>query len=94
MEGMAAGKPILGTNIRGTRDLVIDGENGFLVEVGDVGALTEKIRELYTNAPLRLQMGERNLKRIKDFALPKVMDALDKVYIDAGLFKTEEERGR
>ena len=94
MEGMAAGKPILGTNIRGTRDLVIDGENGFLVEVGDVGALTEKIRELYTNAPLRLQMGERNLKRIKDFALPKVMEALDKVYVDAGLFKTEEERGR
>lgn len=87
MEGMAAGKPILGTNIRGIRDLVTDGENGFLVEVGDTAGLAEKIRLLSTDVPLRRRMGETNLERIRAFALPTVMAALDKVYSEAGLFK-------
>jgi len=86
MEGMAAGKPILGTNIRGIRDLVVDGENGFLVGVGDVGGLAEKIRLLLADAPLLRKMGERSLERIKPYALSTVMKALDTVYSNAGLF--------
>ncbi len=87
MEGMAAGKPILGTNIRGIRDLVIDSENGFLVEVGDTAQLAEKIRLLLKDATLRRQMREANLERIKPYALSAVMAALDKVYTQTGLFE-------
>ena len=87
MEGMAAGKPVLGTNVRGIRDLVVDGENGFLVEVGDVEGLAEKIRLLRSNAPLCRQMGDANLEKIKPYALTNVMAALDKVYTQTGLFE-------
>lgn len=43
MEAMAMEKPVVAYNIRGVRDLVVDGETGFLVPFGDVKALAEKI---------------------------------------------------
>ena len=47
MELMTYGKPVVGTNIRGIRDLVSDGENGFLVDVGDVDVTVYAIELLY-----------------------------------------------
>ena len=35
MELMAFGKPVVGTNIRGIRDLIDEGKNGYLVQVDD-----------------------------------------------------------
>jgi glycosyltransferase involved in cell wall biosynthesis len=39
MEGMAAGVPVIGTDIPGTRDLVEHGRTGWLFPVGDSAAL-------------------------------------------------------
>ena len=39
MEAMALRKSIIASNIRGNRDLIEDGENGFLVELGDVDTI-------------------------------------------------------
>jgi glycosyltransferase involved in cell wall biosynthesis len=43
MEAHAAGKPVLGTAIRGLRDIVTDGETGFLVPPGDARALADAL---------------------------------------------------
>lgn len=46
IEGMAAGRPAIGTQIRGCRELITDGEDGILVDPGSVLELSRAIRRL------------------------------------------------
>lgn len=55
MEGMAAGVPVIATDIPGTRELVQDGVTGWLVPARDAHALAEKIRHVLEHP----QAGER-----------------------------------
>ena len=48
MEALASGLPVVVTNCRGNRDLVVDGENGFIVEIDDVQTLVDKIQCVIT----------------------------------------------
>ncbi len=49
MESMIAGLPIIATNCRGNRDLIQDGVNGYIVELGDEQGLIEKIKKVIFN---------------------------------------------
>jgi glycosyltransferase involved in cell wall biosynthesis len=52
MESMALGKPVIGTIGASFDELITDGENGFLVPIGDVEALANKIIEAWINPNL------------------------------------------
>ena len=58
-EAMAAGLPVVATPVGGARDYVRDGENGFLVPVGDWKALSAALGRLASAAGLRKAMGDR-----------------------------------
>lgn len=49
MEAQMAGIPSVVTNCRGNRDLVINGQNGYVVEINDVKDMVEKIEWLRNN---------------------------------------------
>ena len=49
LESFAMGKPVLGSNIGGIPELVIDGKTGFTFKVGDSSDLNKKIRLLLSN---------------------------------------------
>jgi glycosyltransferase involved in cell wall biosynthesis len=72
MEAMAAGLPIICSNIRGNSDLIKDGEGGYLVDSGDVNGFAERIRELVKNTNLMKEMGSRNKENIKRYDLKYV----------------------
>lgn len=57
IEAAACGCPIVTTDIPGCREIVHDGENGFLVPVNDVEALSVALEKLLGNAELRASMG-------------------------------------
>lgn len=57
IEAMAAGKPVVATNIRGCREEVIEGVTGFLVPVRDAPALAQRIELLVKDLNLRRQQG-------------------------------------
>ena len=57
LEAAACGLPIITTNTSGCKEVVRDGENGLLVPVGDVGALTSAIERLLDNPSLCRNMG-------------------------------------
>jgi L-malate glycosyltransferase len=59
LEAMAAGVPVIGSNVGGIPSLVRDGENGFLFPSGDVNALEARLRQLLSNPALRESMGAR-----------------------------------
>ncbi|MCY3021284.1 MAG: glycosyltransferase family 4 protein [Planctomycetota bacterium] len=57
MEGAASGLPQVATNIRGCRQTVEEGKTGFLIGVGAVGALADRIGRLMSDAGLRAAFG-------------------------------------
>ena len=57
IEAAAAGRPIVTTDTPGCRSVVKDGDNGLLVPVRDVIALSAALKHLINNASLRRQMG-------------------------------------
>ncbi len=67
MEAMAIGVPSVSTECPsgGPRELICDGENGFLVSVGDEKQLAEKLKLLASNEELRRNIG-CNGKNLKD----------------------------
>ena len=46
IEYMALEKPVIATNVTGNREIIRDGENGFLIPFGDENALASRIGEL------------------------------------------------
>lgn len=58
VEGMLAGKPVVGARSAGTAELIRDGVNGFLYEPGDVEALTETLRRLAEDPAEARRVGE------------------------------------
>lgn len=66
LEAMLAGKPVVGSDVVGTRELVVHGETGLLYTYGNVTALTGSLRDLLSNDELRRNMGEAGRKRVAE----------------------------
>ena len=56
IEAMAAGVPVLSTDVGGVADLVTHGETGWLVRAGDPPALAQAIQHLLGDAALRARL--------------------------------------
>lgn len=80
MELMAFGKPVIGTNIRGIRDLIEEGVNGYLVEVGDFMQTYYALNTLMNEENLLEKMSESALDRVKDYSIDNVTGQLIEVY--------------
>jgi glycosyltransferase involved in cell wall biosynthesis len=80
MEAMAAGKPVVATNVRGSRDLVDDGRTGFLVEPGDVTGLAAALERLMRDPELRASMGAAGKAKIQDYSLDRVLAEMAAIY--------------
>ena len=55
-EALAAGRPVIATNLGGISDMVEHEVNGLLFELGDVAGLAAAIRRLATDPALREQL--------------------------------------
>lgn len=75
IEACAVGRPIVTTDSVGCKDVVDDGINGFLIPVKDSGALARKLRILFEDKDLRIQMGKASrAKAEQEFSLQKVIE--------------------
>jgi glycosyltransferase involved in cell wall biosynthesis len=66
LEGMALGKPVIASAVGGLREIIRDGENGFLVPVGDVQAMAERLRVLARDRALRARIGAAARRTVFD----------------------------
>ena len=58
IEGMAAGLPVVSTNVGGIPELVENGRNGFLVQPADATDLAAKLETLLDDKKMRLAFGK------------------------------------
>lgn len=66
IEAMLTGLPVVATNIRGSRELVVDGETGLLVPVNTVEDLTKALQTLIADREMRDRMGTAGLIRARE----------------------------
>lgn len=81
LETMAYGIPNISTNISGIPSIIHDGENGMLINPGDVEALADRITKLMSNDKLRQKFSENAYDLIKQkYSISNMMDKTVEVY--------------
>lgn len=80
IEAMACGIPVVCSDNRGHRSLVLDKETGFIFGIKSEKEMSDSIILLYKNPGLRAEMGCRNIERAKEFSLEKSLSEMQKIY--------------
>jgi glycosyltransferase involved in cell wall biosynthesis len=81
VEAAAMGLPLVLTDIRGCREVVADGLNGYLVPTRDVEALVDRVRRLTQDRDLRLRLGQHSRQRaLAEFDERRVISTTLAVY--------------
>jgi len=92
LEAMAAGCPVIGSNVGGIPDIIVDGENGFLVPERDAPKLAGKIIEIVLKRSLADKFrcnGEITIK--EKFSWNVIIRDFSSIYEEA--IKSEDSRG-
>lgn len=73
-EAMAYGLPIIATDrcVAGL-ELVENGENGYIVKVGDEISLAERIKQILDNPQTAARMGECSIRKIQNYTIEKMV---------------------
>jgi phosphatidylinositol alpha-1,6-mannosyltransferase len=89
LEAMALEKPVVGGAPGGTRDLIENGVNGFLVPHGDVESLAGVLRTLLIDEGLRYEMGRKGRAHVlSDFRFENFREGLKKIVADVDSRRT------
>ncbi|MCF7798244.1 MAG: glycosyltransferase family 4 protein [Lentisphaeria bacterium] len=73
LEAMAAGVPVIGGNVGGTRELIEDGVNGVLVEPHSSTLIEKSIRILLWNTKLRTKLLNHGFRMVEKFSMQPML---------------------
>jgi len=79
LEAIACGAVPVATDCGGTRDIIVDGENGFLVKVGNVDQIVDRVMLLLSDKMLRDRMRSKAQVTVDKFNWEKSIDKLENV---------------
>jgi glycosyltransferase involved in cell wall biosynthesis len=80
-QALAAARPVVACDCDGAREVCREGETGYLVPVGDLAALTDRLLLLGRNPGLRDRLGRRGQQLVRaEFAVEKMVDELYALY--------------
>lgn len=82
MESICLEIPVIGTDIRGTRDL-LEGGNGLLVKVGDVEGLAQAMTWVLEHPEEAKMMGKCGRGRMSSYGLPQILKQYENLYAEA-----------
>tara|TARA_B100001123_G_scaffold219596_1_gene247804 strand:+ start:3210 stop:4382 length:1173 start_codon:yes stop_codon:yes gene_type:complete len=81
IEAMAAGKPVIATDVGGTSEVVNHGETGILVDPGDIEKMGLLLSKLIGNVALQNRLGRAGQKRvIQHYSIENYVSRLDSLY--------------
>jgi L-malate glycosyltransferase len=81
LEYMAAGRPVVSTDVGGAREAIVHGETGYLVPVGDDQALANRVTSLLLNPDTARSMGESGRQLVSEkFSSMKQLQNVEGLY--------------
>ncbi|MBM3309248.1 MAG: glycosyltransferase family 4 protein [Candidatus Altiarchaeales archaeon] len=80
LEAMAAGLPVVASNVGSIPEVIEENVNGFLITPGDWKTLADKILALAGSKELRMRMGDNNRKKTIQYDLNTIAAKLDSIY--------------
>ncbi len=84
LESMAAGLPVVATDVGGNREAVVEGETGWLVPARNPAALAARIVDLLKDPSRARQWGEKGRSRVRElFTVEKMVEEHLKLYDSA-----------
>lgn len=83
LEAMAAGLPVVATNVGGNPEIVQEGKTGFLVPARDPNALSEAMSRVIASPELGIQLGQAGYERVaRNFSLASTVRQTEDLYND------------
>jgi glycosyltransferase involved in cell wall biosynthesis len=80
LEAMAAGVPIVATNVDGIKEVVIDGVSGILVPPKNPEAIASAVTKIIESPHLAGDLVDEGIKRSKLFDIQEHVMKIDKFY--------------
>ena len=81
IEALASGTPVVANRVGGVPDVVRDGEDGFLVEAGDVEGAARRLADLAADPALRARLGASGRARVLErYSVARLVDDVDRLY--------------
>lgn len=81
LEAMALGTPVIATCFGGSRELVKDGETGYIINPLDTETFTDRLQKLLSDDELRAQMGRRGREHVAaNFCLDRQVAVMTALY--------------
>ncbi|MEK4028987.1 N-acetyl-alpha-D-glucosaminyl L-malate synthase BshA [Pseudobacillus sp. FSL P4-0506] len=82
LEAMACGVPCIGTNIGGIPEVIENGKNGFLSEVGDIESVTKQALQLLTDDNFYQKISEQAIQTVQThFHSESIVREYEKLYM-------------
>jgi N,N'-diacetylbacillosaminyl-diphospho-undecaprenol alpha-1,3-N-acetylgalactosaminyltransferase len=86
LEAVSMSKPIITTDVVGCREVIKDGENGYLIPVESPEILAEKIETILTDRELYNKMSENSRKMaVEEFDIKNIVDQYMVLYREFGI---------
>ena len=82
VEAMAAGVPLVSSNVHGILDYVIDGKTGYAIDPKDVDGYAEAIKKLVENPELRASMKEDCITAVAPFEISNALNVMWDIYTE------------
>lgn len=80
LEAMAAGLPIVGTQVDGASELIEEGVNGYLLAPQDVDGMSDRIIEIVMNPEKARQMVVESTKKVESFSIQRMIQSYKGLY--------------
>ncbi|MHB8983299.1 glycosyltransferase, partial [Thiobacillus sp.] len=86
VESFAHGRPVVASGIGGMTEVVTDGEDGFLVQPGDVAILRERLSWMVSRPINALDMGRRGRAKVEEqFSPERHYEKIMAIYKNVGV---------
>ena len=91
VEAMAAGVPLVSSNVHGILDYVIDGKTGYAIPPNDIDGYAVAIKKLAENPALRESMRIDCLKAVEPFEIHNALNVMWSIYKEVLVDRNECE---